>query len=276
MPTIYKSNLVLPPRSWIFFVWIMELRRRLTYEIRGQPLLQKAVALAILIKLRTGKTSTLHNFTVNKLHLLTGLSATTINKYLPVMQEMNLISFQGAKKDVLVVHRLHSKTKHRNISIDLFKKNNFKSVYNSLRSFLFLLIQAKKDAVKRLFQSISEPKSIKELKAAKSTCRHFVSLNIIKGNEYKEYGLSFKKIANVVGCCVRTAQNVVNYAIKNKWSSKHNHYEKVFMPNVCYLDIDGYTFTTKNYGYIYYPNTYTLSPRVTKQLNCMVTIVGKK
>lgn len=248
----------------------MELKRRLAYEIQGSPLKQKALALAICVKLHIDISSAIPNFSINKLHTITGLSPNTIKKFLPIMEELGFVSYQGKDNNVLVVHRLCSKKKHRNITIDRIKTGSFKQIYNSLRSFIFLFIQANKDSIKRLFQSISNPKSMKELRSAKRTCKHLAALNIVFGNEYQEYGLSLRKIASSIGCCVKTAQKVVDFAIKNKWAKKNNHYKKDYMPNVCYTNIDGYTFTTLNHGYKVYANTYELSKPIATSLKPLV------
>ena len=65
----------------------MQIRRKIMNEMKGQPRLQKALAFAIFLKFKLGRSSLMRNYSTNKIHTLTGISATTINKYLPVLIE---------------------------------------------------------------------------------------------------------------------------------------------------------------------------------------------
>lgn len=254
----------------------MQLRKKLTYDIKGKPLEQKAVAFAIFLKLHIGKSSTMENWSVNKVRTLTGISAIAIKKYVSMLMSMGLVSFQGKDNNILVVHKLSSSTKHRNINIDKFKTKTFRDVYNSLRSFIFLIIQAKKEAVKRLFQSIYDPDSLNEYKSAKQTCRHLAEQGIIKGDRYKEYGLSLQRIANDVGCCMRTAQEVVKFAISQNWVKRFHHYCRYSLIGIGKLNLEGiFTFTTNECGYNFYANIYELSPSISDDIH-MACIVSKK
>ena len=79
---------------------------------------------------------------------------------------------------------------------------------------------------------------------------------------YKECGISYKRFAEQIGCCVRTAIDVIGYAIKKKWAKKENHSKQFYAPLVCKHEVEGFTFSMKNNLYIVSANTYTLSTSI--------------
>ena len=237
----------------------MQIRRRTINECKGEPRLQKALAFAIYLKFKLGRSSFMESYSINKIHNLTRISATTIKKYLPILIENGWVSFCGKQNKHLVVSNLSSHTKGSNIKIDRFCFDSFKDVYNSIRSFLAILIQARKDFIKRTIQIATNPKVGENCKAARKTVKRLVRKGIIRNVEYKEYGLSYKRIAKELGNCARTAFRVMQYAIKKKLVCKHNNVEQIYAPKVFYRSIIGYTFATKNNIYRVYANTYTIS-----------------
>ena len=237
----------------------MKVRRRILNEVKGQPMQQKALAFAVFIKFKVGRDSIVKDFSINKIRKITGISATTINKYLPILLQNGWASICGSTKKHLVINRLASSTNNRNVCIDRFCFNSFKDVYNSIRSFLAILIQARKDFIKRTIQIATNPKVGENCKAARKTMKRLVREGIIRDGEYKEYGLSYKRIAFELGNCAKTAFRVMQYAINKKLVVKRNNYEQVYAPNVFYRNIIGYTFATKNNLYCVHANTYTIS-----------------
>lgn len=237
----------------------MKVRRRILNEIKGKPMQQKALAFAIYLKFNVGRDSIVKDFSINKIRKITGLSATTINKYLPILLQNGWAFICGSTKKHLVINRLSSSTNNRNVCIDRFCFNSFKDVYNSIRSFLAILIQARKDFIKRTIQIATNPKVGENCKAARKTVKRLVREGIIRDVEYKEYGLSYKRIAKELGNCARTAFRVMQYAIKKKLVGKHNNVEQIYAPKVFYRNIIGYTFATKNNLYCVHANTYTIS-----------------
>ena len=228
-------------------------------ECKGQPKLQKALAIAILLKQRLGRSSMMRDYSINKIHTLTKISATTINKYMPILIENGWVSFCGKNNQHLIVSKLCSHTDGRNICVDKFCFDSFADVYRSLRAFLALIIQSHKDFIKRTIQIATNPKVGENCKAARKTMKRLVREGIIRDGEYKEYGLSYKRIAKELGNCARTAFRVMQYAIKKKLVGKHNNVEQIYAPKVFYRSIIGYTFATKNNLYCVHANTYTIT-----------------
>lgn len=244
----------------LFFV-DMQLRRKIMNDCKGQPRLQKAVALALFLKFCVGRSSMIRDYSINKIHNITKISATTIKKYLPIIRRIGLISYCGKNNQHIIVHKLCSHTQGRNINITDFCFDSYKDVYNSLRSYLVLIIQSHKDFVKRTIQTFAAPGTTIEFKAARKQVKRLVRQGVLSGvdSAYKEYGLSFKRIAKETGNCVRTAQRIIKYAIAKGWVGKHHNQEIIYLPNICYRYVDGCTFTTKDYIYKVNANTYTLN-----------------
>lgn len=230
-------------------------------DIVGSPRRQKSVALAIIMKKTLPDHSTILNYNPNKVQRLTGINQNTFRKYLPLMVEMGLVRFDGINGEHLVVCCLHSKDKKRNIDIHRFSFRSFAEVYNSLRAFLALLIQQRKEYVRRTLQIARDPQKGDDFTAARKAVKRLVRRGVLKSvNEsVREWGISLKRIAKETGNCVRTAERIVSYACRKKWWSKTRNYEWVIMRGVNRRFVPGFTFTTWNYGFVVHPNTYRLN-----------------
>lgn len=242
----------------------MELRRSILTKCKGNPQLQKAVAIALCIKNKLGRSSMMRDYSINKLHELTGISASTLKKYIPVLIKYGWVQFVGKDKQHLIICKIVSHTDKRNMNIDKFCFDSFTEIYRSLRAFIVLIIQANKDFVKRTIQTVTDPKDGKSFEVAKKLVKRLVKQGILNGRyeEYKEYGLSYKRIAQETGNCIKTAQKIIQYAINKNWTTKHNNFEQIYAFGVNHREIKGYTFSTKNNLYVIHANTYTLNDAV--------------
>ena len=244
----------------------MELSIRLINKIKGAPRRQKAVAIALCLKYRCDRDSIVRNYNPNKIANLINIAPTTFKSYLPLMVEMGLVRYDGANNEHLVVCCLRSSHKSRNIDVHRINFKSYKEAYNGLRAFLLLRIQKRKDFVRRTLQLAFNPMPWDDCKSARKKVKSLVRQGIIRGAEYIEKGLSYKHLAKEVGNCIRTAQNIVQYAIDKKWWKKEKHSESTYMPNIRCREYEGFTFTTRNYAYVVYANTYTLSRGIKKCL----------
>lgn len=245
----------------------MQLKRKTFHECRGNKRIQKAVSLALLLKFRLGRVSTLHNWSVNKLHDIAGVSASTIKKYLPIMKSLGLVYTEGRNNEHLVVRRLSAKQQGRNIDVSQFNFSSFKDIYNCLRAFVALAIQARKDFIRRALHAVHNPSSIKELKSARAKLRRLVKNGVVGGMDavYREFGISRAHIAKETGNCLRTAQNIIVFAVGKRWWKKENHQERVLLSGVGFRDTgEFFTYATKNYLVLSHANTYTLSDSIYK------------
>lgn len=238
-------------------------------ECKGNPRLQKAVAIAICIKKRLDRSSMMRDYTINKLHTLTKISATTLNKYMPILVEYGLVRFEGKNNQHLVMSKLASNTNSRNICIDQFVFDSFQSIYYSLRSFLALIIQSHKDFIKRTIQIATNPQRGDDCLAARKLVKRLVKQGILNGKyeRFKDFGLGLKRIAKETGNCIRTAQRVMKFAIENNWCVKHKNVLQIWAKNVFYRDIQGFTFSTKNNIYKVCANSYVLNNDIASALS---------
>ena len=86
--------------------------------------LRKAIAFSLFVKTHT-RNSIVKDWSVNKLHDITGISANAIKDRLTILRNMELIEETGLNNKHLVFKSLHSHTAHRNIAIPelTFKPN---------------------------------------------------------------------------------------------------------------------------------------------------------
>lgn len=241
----------------------MQLRRAIITDLRGAPRRQKAVAFALLLKSLLGRASIIPNYSVNKIRALTGLSATAIKNYMATLQQMGYVRYCGRNKQHIVIASLASHTTNRNINVDAFCFKTFKDVYNSLRAYIALAIQHRKDYIRRTLQIVNDPHRGQDYRSARKKVKRLVKHGILASryDEYREYGLSYTRIAKELGNCARTAFNVMQYAVKKHFAHKNHNQEQIFAYRVTYMRVCNTTFSTLNNIYIIHANTYTLCQR---------------
>lgn len=247
----------------------MQLKRKIFHQCRGNKRIQKAVSLALLLKLRLGRSSTLHNWSINKLHDVAGVSASTIKKYLPLMKSLDLIRIEGKANRHLVVRKLSSKHVGRNVDISKFNFSSYKDIYNCLRAFLALAIQARKDFIEHVLRAVHNPVSYKEMQSARSMLRRLVKSGVVRGMdaEYEDHGIGCKRIADETGVCLRTAHRIINFATNKSWWSKTNQRERWIVRGVGFNNAgEIFTYTTRDTLVIYHANRYNLNRSLYKDI----------
>ena len=130
---------------------------------------------------------------------------------------------------------------------------NVKTVERSLQALQVVFLQQRKDFCKHTIHNAHSGFNPKKIKAARKACRKYGF-----GDKYVERGLSYATIARKLGLSVTTAFNVVKYGVLKKYFKKFTHFVWTILKGVCGMDIEGYTFTTKNYGFQVQANTYTV------------------
>lgn len=242
----------------------MKLRRRYLTEAKANGTFQKCLALALVLKSRL-VTSRISNYSTNKLSKAAGIAYQTARKYEEWMERLGLIHFEGNLYNrVLVVNAVSSHTSSRNFSIDEMDLSTFSNAYRSVQSLVFMKKQHDKDYMRHLLQARHKPSCPEEFRKAKRKVKHLVETGVLRdiNVHYKEWGLSLKRIAEEIGCCVRTAQRVVGYAVDKEWTRKIRRFYWVYAPHVNHLEVEGYTFATRHKLCIVQPNIYPLSKTI--------------
>ena len=240
----------------------MKVKRTFLFWALGDKTRIKALSLLITLKSKLGKTQAIHEATQNKIARIAGVSPSTIKRYMVIWKRLGLIEWRGKDGDVFVINRIASKTKHRNVDISRINFDKFKSIYEQLRSFLFILILSCKAFVKRMIQTVNSSADAEEARLALKSCNRYAKRNKDKLFEYMEYGISYLKIGQKLGFCSRTAEKVVNKAVKKRWCSKKTHFEWTYMPGVNGMYVEGFTFTTRDYGFVVKANTYNVNRNI--------------
>lgn len=218
---------------------------------RNKPVL-KAVALAIYVKEHTCS-SLIKDWSVNKIHSLTKMSATTIKKRLATLKELGLVKEEGKH---LVFLNMKSHCKRNNQDISHFKYTKVSDIEHCLQAILVVLIQQQKNYANLQLQHATNGKTSKEVKQGQRERKLYGWQH-----SYIEHGLSYKGIAKKLGVCVKTAFEIVKYCQRMGFLKKVTHIFKFFAKgcqNLVEIPV-GYTFMTKK-GYLYkvFANTYEL------------------
>lgn len=216
--------------------------------------LLKAIAMFLLIRKRLGS-NILKDYSTNKLVSIIGAHARTIKKRMCMLRQYGLVSVVGK---TLMLRSIVSKHAKRNVKLGERKMeySSLKSVEYSLQSILVVVIQNRKDFAKRTIRNAhGASHDYKVVKSARDAARRFGY-----GFEYVEKGLSYKTIAKKLGVCIKTAVEIVKFAVKRTILKKETHSIATYMQSVCGREVYGYTFTTRNYGYNILANTYSVAP----------------
>lgn len=231
-----------------------KLRLQLVIEMFGNKDLLKAVSMFLLIRKRLGG-NTIRRYSINKIVTLLGAHARTVEKRMRVLFRYGLVSMSG---ESLVLRSVVSKHTNRNVKLGDRKVSyeNLKSVERSLQAILVVFIQNRKDFAKRTIRNAhGGSHDYKVVKAARDMSRKFGY-----GLEYVEKGLSYKTIAKKLGVSIKTAVEVIKFAVNRAFLKKEKHFFSEFMPFVNGREVYPYTFATRNYVYKIFPNTYSVSP----------------
>ncbi len=220
----------------------------------GNKELLKAIAMFLLIRKRLGS-NILKDYSINKLVNLLGAHACTIKKRMHVLAQYGLVTIVGK---TLMLRSVVSKHAKRNVKLGERKMeySSLKSVEYSLQAILVVVVQSRKDFAKRTIRNAhGASHDFNVVKAARDAARKFGY-----GFEYKENGLSYKTIARKLGVSVKTAVEIVKFAVKRTILKKTTHSIATYMQSVCGMEVYGYTFTTCNYGYKVLANSYSVAP----------------
>lgn len=220
----------------------------------------KAFALAIFIKHKF-VSSTVTNFTIDKLHKCTGLHATTIKKRLKVLLNLGFVEFSnGGNRKHLTIKSMSSHNKSRNVDLSCIVFDSIKDIEKSLLALVIVEIQKRKDYAKQIINSAKNPKTLKECKSAKRKCRLFGY-----GREYIENGISYKRIAKELGVCVQKALKIVRYAVEKLFLEVFHRQRQVFLPGAKFVEDvlpkNSFTFCTRNNKYTIFANEYKVGSR---------------
>lgn len=236
----------------------MKLGIRRTYirAIRYDKGLLKALALAVYVKTNF-TSSAIPHYSLNRLHILTGMHSTTLDKRIDKLMQMQIAIWSAGGQ--LAISSLKSQCDRLNMYIEFEDCKSVKDVEKRLQTVLLLDIQSRKDFAKRMIDAAQNGTDLKEVKKAKKVCRRYGY-----GKEYVEWGLSYKGIAKRLGVSIATAFNVVKQAISEGLIKKFHNQVQRYQQNVReamkYMDFD-FTFCTKDNCYLILANTYSLTPQ---------------
>lgn len=85
----------------------MEIRRKILNDMYCHSELRKAIAFSLFIKTRV-KSSAVQRWSINKLHEITGVSASAVRKRIDTLKALGLIEFTGKNSRCLVFKSLKS------------------------------------------------------------------------------------------------------------------------------------------------------------------------
>lgn len=241
---------------------IHNIRRKYLYEVHDGYMPLGLLAFAILLRVKLGDHSCIGHFSINRIVRITGCSWATCDKYIRQMLSRGFATMDG---ETLLLRRLSSGTRHRNVPLASLDFRNLHKAKYSLRSLMFMLKQNRLDMVERSIRIANNPKrhpssgTMDDFKAAKAFCKKYAKPEPNGRFVYYDFGIAYRTIAKAMACSKTTAVEVIKFAIRHRWLSKFTSEERVKMEGVGKQPVEGYTFTTANEGVKVYANSYELN-----------------
>ena len=226
------------------------LRLTLASEMFGNKDLLKAIAFSMFVRHHLGK-NIIKNYSVNRIAVATGIHACTVKKRMDTLSEVGLVVISDGRASFCSIVSKHIK---RNVRLTKICYKSLKTVEKSLQAILIAILQLRKEFAKRVIRTARDGRSPKEIKTAQKLSRRHGW-----ANKYAEKGMSYANIARKIGISVKTAVEIVKFAVKRRILTKFTHFEATYMPGVRRREVDGYLFTTRNYAFNVSANTYSVA-----------------
>lgn len=245
-----------------------QVRRSLVYWARDNKGRIELLAFMLMLKQYSDTHSTIKDFSINKIAVMTHSSWATCKKYVRALLDSKLATYDK-ERNTLSIGRVSSGTKHRNMRIDGLDFRTIKAAKDSVRHLIHMLGIIVKRFVKEVTRAATNPKTWPstgykddKLKAA-ALCKKFVRPNPdTMTYEFRELGKSYNTIAKQMGCCKKTAIRIIRDGVRE------HLYRKKVMPLTWFrlsksamrTCADMFTFVTrKGFAAMAEANRYSLS-----------------
>lgn len=180
----------------------------------------KALALFVFVK-ENKPTSVFTDYTITALAKFANLSRNTTRKRIKKLEEMGLVERVGKNGQHLLFKR--ARVKCANVNLSKINKDNVKNIELGLKALLIYEVQRSKEWIKQRVYQATNPKvgtPLKVVKRAKAFCRK-------RGiTEFVDGGISWKTIAERLGCGFDKVKEVIMYGELNKMFVKHCHIQQ--------------------------------------------------
>lgn len=241
---------------------ITKIKTKYLYEVKEGEMQLGTLAFLLLLRFKMDDKNYIKGYSVNLVSKLTGVSWATCDKYMRILFERKIVYMNNS---IMEMHRLSSGTKHRNTPIRGLDFSKLSIAKYTLHSLFLMLKTACKEKVRRSIQVVNDPKKHPskkkkdDYKGSKAFCKKYVRPETNGTYKYHDFGMTFKTIAKVIGCCTKTAQKVVKYAMRKHYIIRRKlNYLRFFLPNINGRYYPGMTFTGKDHGYVVPANRYEL------------------
>lgn len=228
----------------------------------------KALALFCFLKDRFPASAIL-DYTRYKIRKITGLHSNTIKKRFDLLAKIGYVQFKTAKDGTitLVLNKVASKHKERNIDLSGLVYDSVKSVEKSLYVIYIGIIIERKKYAKQVIYEAHNSYDLKKLKSAKN---REAQLKGVRGSNptFVDNGLSYKGIAKRLKVSLQKAFNIVSFAVEFDFLIKIKRQYQLFCRDAyrrfefCKNDVMKFMFSTKNNLYLILANQYRLGERL--------------
>lgn len=223
----------------------------------------KALAFHSLVRALEQSSNNHRSYTINALHVMTGVHAKTIEDRLLTLERMGLIDYD--EKHRIILKRAKAKHKEHN-SIIVIKITN-SALKDAESSFLTARVANKirqinyhRDVLNQYHKIMSSRHrgSLKEIKSLKNWLREHCKQDY-RTHSFVNYGWSYKSISKYLGVSIAKAINVIKYAVENKLITKRNNFMFIKLSHCSQIDYIQHTFSYHGYSYKVWANTYDMA-----------------
>lgn len=221
----------------------------------------RAVAFLVWFRHKNNNGTQIHNYTVNQIANITKCHSWTVKKHIAELEKMNLIEYRDGD---IIFKSIKSGHTRRNLRIARADFSSLTSLQDSIYAFFLVQIKQHMIFAASTIRTATDGHDLKKVKAAKKLCRKYGY-----GTKFIDNGISFTTIARRLKIGRTKAAKIIKLAVENLGlliKTRHYLYEKIV--GIGHREVLSpysktpkpyYTYTTKNYGYKVFPNSYALT-----------------
>lgn len=223
----------------------------------------KAIALVVYIR-AIERASKRQRYTINSIRELTSIHTDTLSKMIKFLKKMNLVAIDKDNKINFLTIKSNHKNRNQYAQIVVAKK-----IYKSVEKIILALRMRNRlnqiDKYRTVLTRYHEIKA--QNKPNRGTLDEFKKLGRwlrehcktdYRNENFKEYGWSYKKIAEYLGVSIQTAVSVVKFAVENNLILKTRRIETKRLSHESELEFADYTFCSHGILYKVYANLYSV------------------
>lgn len=232
----------------------------------------RALSLCIFFKSRHGA-SAIRKWSYEKLAKEAGISINTCKKYVKVLRESGMVTYEGSRRQAIRFGIIKSGWKRANIRLDKLEGLSFREIEKALRVIFVREVSSRKEYLRQQVNKLDDKDakiSKKEIRAIRNygVKRGLIDkVNLKKIKDYQDNGISYEYICNKLHISHSTWSELIRFGEKHNIIKHERRFEVEEVNENIYSTLRVYklyddrykhSFISNNYIITYLSNTYSI------------------